>query len=71
MVCCKNPKCRKRKKTNALFTICWDQYGLCGRCCAKEHPQRYPRNVRAQLLSGKMKEEKGYGFSRGHLSNLW
>jgi len=31
--------------------MCWDQYQLCGICCAKRYPLRYPQPILKKLLS--------------------
>ena len=38
--------CGRRKKTNSkIKLICWEDYGLCGDCCRKEHPEVYSNNI--------------------------
>lgn len=47
--------CGKRKQTHkngkVTWIMCWDQYQLCGICCAKRHPYRYPQPILKKLLS--------------------
>ena len=61
LVRCKNCKKACRDTTDGQTgkpRLCWDKWGLCGRCAISLHPKEYVKPSRINLINKKIRYEK-------------
>lgn len=42
---CKGPDCKKCRKNKLKNAKCWKDWGLCGQCAVKLHPDEYHNKI--------------------------